>query len=488
MRIAMANPFRSLRFRLVALNLAVFGTLLLVLGFVVMLVAAHFLRREFDQRLVSGGQSMVEAIELVAEGAPDGRPATRMRPFINPFHFLEYVFQIRAADGRVVERSANLGEATLPLSAAARKSARDWVLETLTGDTVPTSLGPGQSLRLLTIYHRPAGMPPFYLQVGVSSAPIEHAIGALHRTMLVLIPIGLLLGALASERLVARALAPIGRVAREARRLTAARLDRRLPVPPGRDEVVEMVRILNEMLGRLQAAFDAQERFIANAAHELKTPVTHLLGQAQVLARQIRSPEEYDRFVTSVQDDMRHLAMIVESLLLLARADAGLPLAGYARVSINEVVTDAVERCTPLADQREVKIEPKLFWPTPDQNEPEVNGDAELLLSLVGNLLRNAIRFSPPGEQVELDVSCREELVHIRVRDHGPGIPPHEFPHLFDRFHQMKRAGKPPGTGLGLSIAQSVARLHRGRIDVCNLPAGGCQFTVTLPTAGDDGT
>jgi len=431
---------------------------------------------------------MVEAIELVAEETPEGSRTTRMRPFINPFHFLEYVFQIRRADGRVVERSANLGDITLPLSAAARNATHGPVLETLTDDTALSLLGPGQSLRLLTIYHRPGEIPPFYLQVGVSSAPIEHAVGALRRTLLVLIPVGLLLGALASERLVARALAPIGRVAREARRLTAAHLDRRLPVPAGRDEVVEMVHILNDMLSRLQAAFDAQERFIANAAHELKTPITHLLGQAQVLARQVRPPEEYDRFVSSIQDDMRHLTMIVESLLLLARADAGLPLASHVRVSVNEVVTDAVERCVPFADQREVKLEPKLFSPTADMDEPEVSGDAELLLSLVSNLLRNAIRFSPPGERVELEVSREEKIARITVRDHGPGIPAEELAHVFDRFYQVERAGRPPGTGLGLSIAQSVARLHRGRIDVCNLPAGGCQFVVTLPAAPDDGT
>ncbi|MBN1513339.1 MAG: HAMP domain-containing protein [Phycisphaerae bacterium] len=488
----MVNPFRSLRFRLVTLNLAVFGALLVALGVVVLFVAEQFLRREFDQRLEDGGWSIVEAIELVAEEAPEGSRMTRMRPLISPSHFLEFVFQIRRADGSVVEQSTNLNDITLPLSEAARETARQAdrpvVRETLTDDTAQSLLGPGQSLRLLTIYHHPANMPPFYLQVGVSTAPIEHAVRALRRTLLVLVPVGLLLGALASERLVARSLAPIGRVAREARRLTAAHLDRRLPVPPGRDEIVEMVHILNDMLSRLQAAFDAQERFIANAAHELKTPITHLLGQAQVLARQVRPQEEYDRFISSIQDDMRHLAMIVESLLLLARADAGLPLASHVRVSVNEVVTDAVERCAPFADQREVRLEPKLFSPTAEMDEPEVSGDAELLLSLVSNLLRNAIRFSPPGERIELEVSRAEEVVRITVRDHGPGIPAEELSHIFDRFYQAERAGKPPGTGLGLSIAHSVAKLHQGRIEAGNLPAGGGQFVVMLPVAQEDGT
>jgi two-component system OmpR family sensor kinase len=296
-----------------------------------------------------------------------------------------------------------------------------------------------------------------------------------------LIPIGLLLAAVASEQLVRRGLAPIGRVAREAQRLTAAHLDRRLPVPSGRDEVVEMIHTLNDMLDRLQAAFAAQERFIANAAHELKTPVTHLLGQAQVLARQTRQPEEYDRFVSAVQEDMRHLATIVESLLLLARADAGLPLDSRARVSINEVVTDAVERCHPYAAQREVRLEPALCAPTDEADEPETEGDAELLVSMVSNLVRNAIRFSPPRERVEVAVERVEQHVRIAVRDRGPGIPDDQLPRLFERFYQAQNAERPAGSGLGLSIAGSVAKLHKGQIRVVNRLGGGCAFEVTLP-------
>jgi two-component system OmpR family sensor kinase len=336
---------------------------------------------------------------------------------------------------------------------------------------------------LITVLHERAGMPPFYLQVAVSMTSIEHAVTVLRRTMMILIPFGLLLAAVASEQLVLRGLAPIGRVAREARRLTAARLDRRLPVRSGRDEVVEMIRTLNEMLDRLQAGFDAQERFIANAAHELKTPVTHLLGQAQVLARQARQPEEYDRFVSAVQEEMRHLATIVESLLLLARADAGLPLDSRTRVSVNEVVTDAVERCHPYAAQREIRLEPALCAPTDELNEPEVEGDAELLVSMVSNLVRNAIRFSPPGEQVEVAVERVKTEVVVGVRDRGPGIPEDQLPRLFERFYQAPSAERPAGSGLGLSIAQSVAKLHQGRIRVTNRAGGGCAFEVTLPQA-----
>jgi len=481
----MVNPFRSLRFRLVLLNLAVFGIVIILLGVIFMFIAERYLRREFDRRLIGGARSMVEVIDVAAEETPTGPRESRFRPHINPFHFLEYYFQIRLRDGRLLERSANLHGAVLPLSDAARdaRMSKNPVLETLENEVAQRLLGPEHALRLITIYREGPAMQPFYLQVAVSLTAVDHAITVLRRTMMVLIPIGLLLAAVASEQLVRRGLAPIGRVAREAQRLTAAHLDRRLPVPPGRDEVVEMVHTLNDMLNRLQAAFDAQERFIANAAHELKTPVTHLLGQAQVLARQAREPEEYDRFVSAVQEDMRHLATIVESLLLLARADAGLPLDTQARVSINEVVMDAVERCHPYAAQREVRVAPALCAPTDELNEPEMMGDAELLVSMVRNLVRNAVRFSPPGESVEVAVERVGGRARIAVRDHGPGVPEELLPRLFERFVQAQSHERPAGSGLGLSIAQGVAKLHNGRISVANRPGGGCEFEVMLPTS-----
>jgi two-component system OmpR family sensor kinase len=481
----MSSPFRTLRFRLVLLNLAMFGAVIVLLAAVFLFVAERFLRRELDQRLIDGARVIAEAVEIGADASPAGPRESSFRPHINPFHFLEYYFQIRVRDGRIVEQSANLRHTELPFSEEARRTAVEggYVLETLDDDTAEQLLGTGHRLRLITTYHDRAGITPHCLQVAVSLTAVEHATSVLRRTMLVLIPIGLILAAIASEQLVRRGLAPIGRVAREAQRLSAASLDRRLAVPSGRDEIVEMICTLNDMLDRLQGAFAAQERFIANAAHELKTPVTHLLGQAQVLARQARQPEEYDRFVAAVQEDMRHLATIVESLLLLARADAGLPLESRARVSVNEVATDAVERCHPYAAQREIRLALELCAPSADLDEPEVAGDAELLVSMVGNLLRNAIRFSPPGETVEVAVDRVDTDVRIAVRDRGPGIPADQIPRLFERFYQVPGAGRPAGSGLGLSIAQGVARLHKGRITVANRPDGGCAFEVLISQA-----
>ena len=243
-----------------------------------------------------------------------------------------------------------------------------------------------------------------------------------------------------------------------------------------------MVATINRMLDRLADAFQAQERFSADVAHELKTPLAILLGEAQVLMRQERSPEEYDRFVASVQDEVRTLAQTVDSLLTLARAEAGLPRAMGSDVSINEVVTDAVERCNPLSEQREVRIVPVLVLGQNDDAGPLVSGDGALLRLMFTNLLRNAIRHSPPDEAVDIVVELAGDEVVMSVRDRGTGIPPEYVDKVFDRFFRVPdRRASFQGTGLGLTIVRGVAGLHGGSVSVSNRSEGGCEFVVRLP-------
>ncbi len=240
------------------------------------------------------------------------------------------------------------------------------VLETYREELARSLVGPGAEVRLLTLYHDQPDVLPFYLQVGVSLARVSESVGELRRLLLILLPLGLVPVGAASWAMARRSLTPVGRIARQAQELTAAHLNRRLDIPVGRDEVAVMVGTINQMLDRLEAAFRAQERFLADASHELKTPITVLLGEAQVLTQQARTVEEYDHFVASVQDEMRLMAKIVDSLMTLARADAGFPLASQMPVSANEVVTDAVERCEAVAQQREVRLLLQ-SWPCPSR-------------------------------------------------------------------------------------------------------------------------
>ena len=178
------------------------------------------------------------------------------------------------------------------------------------------------------------------------------------------------------------------------------------------------------------------------------------------------------------------MSQIVESLLLLARADAGISAAARRMVSMNDVVTEAIERCHPHARQRELPLVPRL--PEGESEDPDVAGDFDLLVALVSNLVRNAIRFSPPGEPIEIELRLDAADVVVTIRDRGPGIAPERLPHIFERFYQAVRDGEEAkGTGLGLAIASSVAKLHGGAIEARNRSPRGCEFIVRIPRLGN---
>ncbi len=480
----MWQHLRTLRFKLTLVYLLTFGVILTILGVVVLTIREDYLREDFDERLADRAESMVEAIEIAAENLPEQILSNKVSPRLNPFRFPGYFFQVRLEDGTIVERSRNLGDLSLPWTPSAQQSraAGEPALETVSGKVAESLLGGDGELRVLTLYHEAPETEPFYLQVAVSLERVDESIAALRRLFLLFIPAGLLVAGLASWFMARRSLAPVGRIAREAQELTAEHLDRRIDLPPGGDEVAQMVATVNQMLDRLEASFRAQERFIANAAHELQTPVSILLGQAQVLSQQARSAEEHDRFAASVQDEMRRMAKTIEGLLTLARADVGMPPGSVTSVSLNEAVTDAVQRCEPLARQREVRLVPVLAVPAPDRPEPLVAGDGELLRTMIVNLLRNAIRYSPVEKPVEIKVAVEGDEACVTVRDHGPGIPAEHIEQIFEPFFRIPRGdGSAQGAGLGLAIAQGVAGLHQGQISLANCPDGGCEFVVRLP-------
>jgi len=174
------------------------------------------------------------------------------------------------------------------------------------------------------------------------------------------------------------------------------------------------------MLDRIEKGFRSQERFISEISHELRTPIAVLLGQAQVLGRQAPAPEEYDEFVGSVEAEMLRVAEILNSFMLLARANAGFRASVSRVVSLNDAVMRAVQRCSILASHRELKLVPRLWEGEP---EAQVRGDEELIASMLTNLLTNAVHHSPVGQTVTIDVEVRGREAVLTVGDCGPGMP-----------------------------------------------------------------
>ncbi|HEX7009591.1 MAG TPA: ATP-binding protein [Phycisphaeraceae bacterium] len=480
----MPRFFHSLRFKLVAMFLAVFGAIQLVLGAAGLIARERYLQEHFDQELIQRARSM--AVQLIREGEPfsDAALSRVIDGASKAVHFREFYVQLRDAQGRVIERSDNLGVYHLPWNPAAappQDSGRRW-LQTIQGQAVERLVGRGGKLRIVTLYVREGPARPLYLQVGASLARVDESTALLRTIFVTGIPVGLLTAAAASWLVMGRAIRRINEVARVAHQLTPQRLTSRLDPPATQDELGRMIAELNEMLDRLEAGYRAQERFIHDVSHELKTPIAVLLSESQVMRLTRPNEADHRRFMASVEEEMRRLGRLVDSLLTLARVDGHSGAARRQRVWLPGVIADAVEQCAPIAAARGARV--ALTLPGrrhPPEEGPCCLGDAELLGAMVGNLIRNAIGFSPPGQAVQVELSCHDQQAVIRVCDRGPGIPSQEIDRIFDRFVQASNNRGRRGAGLGLAIARSVAQFHQGRITAQNMPEGGSCFTVFLP-------
>ncbi|HZW11055.1 MAG TPA: HAMP domain-containing sensor histidine kinase [Phycisphaerales bacterium] len=327
---------------------------------------------------------------------------------------------------------------------------------------------------------------PYLLVVVVGDAYVYRERAAAAQTLALAAVIGLLAATVAGWFIAGIAVAPFERLRTLAQHLRPESLGEKIEVGHSSAEVEELTRELESARGRLEAAFSAQERFLSNVTHEIKTPIAVLLVEAQTLSH-VDLPPQALEFVKSAEHEMTRLGQLVEGFLTLTRLRDSKAVVSSMACRANDLVMDSVDDCQLMASQHGVHLRPMLLSDD-DTLETEMRGDAYLLTTMLNNLIRNAIRFSPPGETVTVVLERDPDRVRIAVADRGPGIPPDRMSTIFDRFSQApeeQRRGR--GHGLGLAIAQGIAELHAGLIEVANRDGDGCVFTVSLParTAGE---
>lgn len=268
-------------------------------------------------------------------------------------------------------------------------------------------------------------------------------------------------------------LAPLQRVTQAASRVSGTDLSRRVPVPGTEDELRALALSINHMLDRLQESFETQRRFTADASHELRTPVTAIVGHAQYLLRRTRPNAEQADSLRVIQREGERMAKLVHDLLELARADAGFQVQ-RSPMNLVEVLEAVRDDLGPLAAPASITV---------DCAQPllEVDGDAARLKQVVLNLVQNALDAGADHVAMHLRRDGRDVL--LDVLDDGPGIPADALPHLFDRFYRVDgaRSKRGNGSGLGLAIVRWIVAQHGGRVDVRSRVGEGTVFTVTLP-------
>ena len=291
----------------------------------------------------------------------------------------------------------------------------------------------------------------------------------------ILFPIAVILSGVVGSIMARVTLRPINRMIEIIHAITEENLSLRLTLPESKDEVRRLADTFNDMLARLEQAFTSQRLFIEDLTHELKTPLAVLKGELEVTLKRMRSAREYESILESSLEEIDRIIRIVEDLLVLARLEKGVASLDKEDLEAGQLVAQCVEHIRVLAEPKGISVRFE------SKDGTNIQGDPVKLRQLFLNVLDNAIKYTPSGGEVEVEVVREEEWVKITVRDTGPGIPEKDLPRIFGRFFRGQRHGREKGFGLGLSIAKAIAEAHGGRIEVSTAAGGGTCFDMFLP-------
>jgi signal transduction histidine kinase len=450
---------RSLRFRITAVATVVVAVVLAFTAIVVVVAQQRALTDNLDDRLRRRADDVSALVEsgstpevLAVDGDPDDSLA-----------------QLVTVSGEVVAASPNVaGE---PPVANPSGDARER-LQTV--DRLPID---SDEFRLLT-RHFDTNEASYALFVAAALDDVTENIAELGLVLAVVLAVVLVIVAALIWIVVGRALRPVEGIRAEVERITGSELDRRVPEPAGDDEIGRLARTMNAMLGRVEDAHVRQEQFVADASHELRSPLTNIRSELEV---DLAHAGTADLLAThhSVLDETVRLQRLVDDLLYLARSDAGeLPTRSEA-VDLDEIV---------LRESMTIRARGRVMVDTARVSGAQVTGDRDQLTRAVRNVLDNAERHASS----RISVSLREIDHHaeLTVTDDGPGIPDDQADRIFERFTRIDDARDRGhgGTGLGLAITHDILTRHRGAISSSRSSSGGAEFRIRLPTSTGDAT
>lgn len=456
--------FNSVRVRLTLWYAGVLALSLIAFALLVYYAAANVFYERQDESLRSTAETVASAYiqELEEEDSIEKANEVVLAELVFPNRYVE----VTDAAGRVIAWSGNLAGHVLTLPQQTVNDARARSVSFTVANQLRVAVVPLSAKKDLG-----------YAAVAEPLSVIDEARRRLRRDFFAGVPLILLLASIGGYVLARKSLSPISLMDQQTRRIKADSLSSRLDVKNKRDELGGLATTINDLLVRLESSFKQQQRFVADASHELRTPLAVLRGETEVALAQSRDIDEYKASLNLIKDEAEHLSRIVEDLFILARQPFDAPAIMRERVSLDKVVGECARAAQVLAARKDLKL-------TVNANKPlSLIGDDELLQRMILNLLDNAVKYTPAGGEVSLDLAAHNGDARITVRDTGIGIPEKDQPYIFDRFYRVDKARSRTmgGAGLGLSIAHWIAEAHGGTISVESQAGRGSAFTVELP-------
>ena len=317
----------------------------------------------------------------------------------------------------------------------------------------------------------------YIVQVANPLESIRMALNNLKVALFLLFPITVLVTGIMGAFIAKVTLHPVDSMIETILKIRAENMQIKLKIPNTKDEIQKLAETFNDMLGRLESAFNTQRRLFADLSHELKTPLTILKGEFEVILKKARSNEEYQGTLKSALEETDRIIRLSENLLILAKFDSKETSQKNEKLEITALIRGIVNSVRGLAELKEIKL---------SFSGPEglrVYGDHNQLKTLFLNIIENAFKYTPEKGKIDITAIKKGTSVNIDIKDTGLGIPEDEVEHIFDRFYRVDKSRSSSGFGLGLSIAKSIAEAHGGGISVQSCPGKGASFIISLPVS-----
>ena len=467
--------FASIKARIVAFYMAILLLVLSVLGGFLYLSLHRIVYDAIDTSLLSKAKALASIVDTEQGPAPFKFSDDIIWQYNSPE--ADSYFQIRRTDGSSIQKSVSLGHEQLPWNpGAASPRFRTIILK-------------GRSVRLVTLEMQPDPEPTeetsgpeepgFVLQCGED---ISARLALLHNyrwILLAAILAVLLISAAGGLLIAAKALAPIEEISQTIGGISEANLTERVAVEKFPKELKILAGTFNRTFDSLEKSFSRQKQFIADASHELKTPLSVIVSQSEITLRRPRTAAEYRRPLEVILGTGRMMSDMVKKLVSIACLDATTLEMKMTNLDLRQVMEESVRLLAPIAEQHGIELQ--LSAPEP----ATVAGDRQALLEVFVNVLDNAIKYNMPSGRVDVSLGRTDGWLAAVICDSGSGIPAAEQDRVFDRFYRVdkSRSKKIGGSGLGLSIARDIIQLHGGTMQLSSQPGEGTTVTILLREA-----
>jgi signal transduction histidine kinase len=405
----------------------------------------------FDRRLTTDAQEFFRIVEHF-EGGQNNRPV--FKEIFVPLSLRKHLVEVTDASGAVLYLSPRLDQ---PFPRDGVKEFHNHKMD-------------GKNVRLAEFSEN--GLT---LRAGDDLKEINQIGRDIFLAMLGAIPTVLLVTLIGSAWVASKAIAPVAEIRQAAKRITAQRLDQRLPVPTTNDEIAGLIEMLNATFERLQRSFEQSARFSADASHHLKTPIAILRADVEEILADVDCSESTQARAEGLLHRIHELSSVVDNLLLLSRADAGRVELSKAEFELGEVLGGVLDDALTLAEPLDLRVEANI------PKHLVLKADPTFVGMIAQNLVENAVKYNTPGGRIRVEARSVDGEVEMTIGNTGDGIPKERASLLFERFCRVRGGARVPGHGLGLSIARELARAHGGDVELVRSDGSWTEMRVRLP-------